>query len=62
MDKPDKAAGYEFSGPDADGFIRLRMPNLDPNHGGDAYVINIGCDKNAIAEAMGRWLELIDNE
>jgi hypothetical protein len=52
--------GYEFTGPDEQGFIRLQMPNLDPNHAGQFYCLTLGCDRDAIAEAMCQWLSIID--
>jgi len=59
-DQPEQEAAYEFTGPDEHGFVRLKMPNLDPDHSGDSYSVNIGCDKEAIARAMRQWLDSID--
>jgi hypothetical protein len=54
-DKPERAE-YKFTGPDERGLIWLEMPNLDPKHGGQFYCVTLGTDKEAIAEAMCRWL------
>ncbi|QIK78661.1 hypothetical protein G7077_06875 [Sphingomonas piscis] len=47
---------YVFTGPDENGAVRLEMPSLDPNHGGEFFCVTLGTDKDAIAEAMCRWL------
>ena len=60
QDEPEQAAAYEFTGPDEQGCIRLKMPNVDPKHGGEFYCISLGTDKEAIAAAMCQWLSIID--
>jgi hypothetical protein len=52
---------YEFTGPDERGFIWLKLPNLDPKHGGQFYCVILGNDKAAIAAAMRQWLSNIDS-
>jgi hypothetical protein len=54
--EPEQVAEYEFSGPNEQGLIRLKMPNVDPKHAGEFYCITLGNDKDAIAEAMCRGL------
>ncbi len=34
----------------------MKMPNLDPSREGEFYCVTLGNDKDAIAEAMVRWL------
>ena len=58
QDKPDTP--YEFIGPDEDGFIRVRIPNLDPKKDRESFCITLGNHKEAIAEAMCEWLSIID--
>lgn len=55
QEKPQPAA-YEITGPDERGHIRLKMPDLDPSKPGEFFCITLGTDKEAIAEAMCRWL------
>jgi hypothetical protein len=45
-DEPEQA-GYEFTGPDERGLIWLKLPNLDPKHGGQFYCVILGNDKAA---------------
>jgi hypothetical protein len=59
-DGPEQAE-YEITGPDERGLIWLKLPNLDPKHGGQFYCVILGNDKPAIAAAMRQWLSKIDN-
>ena len=54
--KPAQQPAYKVTGPDEHGSIRLEMPSLDPNHAGESFCVTLGTDKDAIAEAMCRWL------
>ena len=57
MHDPSGQAAYEIS---EHGLIRIKMPNLDPNHAGEYYCVTLGTDKDALAEAMVGWLS--DND
>lgn len=58
-DEPQQAT-YEITGPDEQGVIRLKMPNLDPSHEGEFFCISLGTDTEAIAEAMCQWISKIN--
>jgi hypothetical protein len=61
MEDQSRQTEYEFTGPDERGFIWLKLPNLDPKHGGQFYCVILGNDKPAIAAAMRQWLSKIDH-
>lgn len=60
QDTPPSDAPYEFIGPDEQGLVRLKMPNLDPGKDREFYCVTVGNDQEAIADAMRRWLSIAD--
>jgi hypothetical protein len=58
-DEPEQPA-YEITGPDEHGLIRMKMPNLNPEIDREFFCVTLGTNKEVIAEAMCRWLSIID--
>ena len=60
IEDAEEAPTYEITGPDEQGLIRMKMPNLNPEMDREFFCVTLGNDKQAIAEAMRQWLSTID--